>query len=860
MRTVTLKWAGKAPSHTKRIALLIPQYNEGGKPDFRHRLSYFMLLAQKYEYLLDVILIDDGSTDDSLRWIADFYANERPVFHFVEVRPNMQKVGALYAVAAVLKHEYVVLSDFDTDLEDLENLDICMDTLDSGPQIMGCYFKMIPHEGAGVPYVLQRLEYSFARMYYTFHKREQTVPVMPGAGCCFKREMLLKVYSLHSGLRNGEDREATMLGLKLGFKTIYLNKVFALTRPPLTVKALIAQRKRWYLGYIETFYKERAFYFQMMAKGKRIGVRTLQDALGVSILLLLPGLIALLVLVDWKWTLYLLAAAFFFSISYYYSLILAYPEERREMRRKELRMAAVYPVFWLYVSFISWWKAVLAFRKKRAGRGENGVATESTNQGFTLLETVPEVNFVAPNQMFTGLKIARLSAERIAEPFIGQVEYLKYLAESEGALKNAHVLIELAHRAIDRLALEKAVSFFVRRHESLRTIFPLIDGQIRQVILPADKEFFGIRYVEQGEADHDLADLRKATYEQAGRALSDVRTGPLVKFIAIKERAGRTLFSILIHHVIYDVWSGKIIESELIAFYTAYLEGREPQIAPLPLQLKDYCERQNVYFADNKERIRSFWKNKLRGFDELFEVKSYYRSYGDRYNDPQYIEKAVKIDTPKVLLEILDRTDGAALSIRIGNARLSQIRKLAQRNGCSVSAVLYASFYLFIFRYTGKKKILLASLVADRKMPESRGLIGSLLGGCYLPRKLSESFSVDTLLRETFHDLMESVQNIIYSHKLLGIDEQELRMRCELYINYTFSIGQLRSGEQSWKEHEDSFDVYYPIYAIVREYSNDLSICWRYNTVLYTKELIEDMAACHEEIIDNLTIGEKLLI
>jgi cellulose synthase/poly-beta-1,6-N-acetylglucosamine synthase-like glycosyltransferase len=294
--------------------------------------------------------------------MKEFITTEKHSFYLASTWPNGQKVGALNAVAAAINHEYVILSDFDTDLRYLDRLGSSLQVLDNDPEMIGCYFKMIPYEGQGKVFLFQQLEYSFARMYYKFHDSEQSVPVMPGAGSCFKRELLLKVYSQHSGLRNGEDREATIIGLNLGYKTLYARGVLALTRPPLTFRNLLTQRKRWYCGYIETVHKEWAFYWNMISKGKRIGLRTLQDGIGVLILLLLPLELAIL---GWAMPRLLAGIAlgsYLLSVGYYLSMYAANPDERTEFKPGASRIIALYPLFWLSISFVAWWKAVRGFR------------------------------------------------------------------------------------------------------------------------------------------------------------------------------------------------------------------------------------------------------------------------------------------------------------------------------------------------------------------------------------------------------------------------------------------------------------------------------------------------------------------
>jgi hypothetical protein len=115
-------------------------------------------------------------------------------------------VGALYKTILNVGHPYIILSDFDTDIEGIEELLVNAVNLKAEPDLVGCYFKMVPFEGTGIVFAFQQLEYALQRSIYSFHKDEGSVRVMPGAASCYKRKVLLSIYLEHSGLRNGKDR------------------------------------------------------------------------------------------------------------------------------------------------------------------------------------------------------------------------------------------------------------------------------------------------------------------------------------------------------------------------------------------------------------------------------------------------------------------------------------------------------------------------------------------------------------------------------------------------------------------------------------------------------------------------------
>ncbi|WP_342089306.1 glycosyltransferase [Dyadobacter sp. OTU695] len=369
-----LTWIRGDFAGTNKICILIPQYNEKNRTNFTERLDYFRNLALQHSDTIDVVLIDDGSTDDSLDEINSYINIWPDCFFVASVFPNGNKVGALHRVTISIPHEFIVLSDFDTDLTGLDSLVSQIDGWRDQPNQMGFYFRMIPYEGVGSIFQYQQLEYCLARMWYEYHRADATVPVMPGAGCCYKREILLSIYQDHSGLRNGEDREATMIGIRKGYSTVYLDSVLALTRPPLTYKDLVKQRIRWNLGYIETVFFERKAYLKEVLSFTRMGSRFLHDVLYVLVLLTLP-LIVLFSSVFAPKLLLAVGAGYVGYSLWILFLLRALPAEAVELKKGMLGRALLFPAIKVFVESRAWFAAALKFitaRGRSSRRISNG--------------------------------------------------------------------------------------------------------------------------------------------------------------------------------------------------------------------------------------------------------------------------------------------------------------------------------------------------------------------------------------------------------------------------------------------------------------------------------------------------------
>jgi cellulose synthase/poly-beta-1,6-N-acetylglucosamine synthase-like glycosyltransferase len=363
-RTTRLEWVTRIPGIERKIALLIPQYNESANFNFEERLAYFKNIADEYREQLDVIIIDDGSTDDSLKKIKEFVWKHPDAFYIATISPNANKVGALFLTTQAISHEFVILSDFDTDITGLKRLVLDVATLRKDRSLMGCYFRMLPFGGSGKVFLFQQLEYSLQRNLYGFHQKERSIRVMPGAGSCFKREVLNTIYRQHSGLRSGEDREATVIGLKLGYKTFYMDKILALTRPPLSFKALLKQRVRWNLGYIETFHKEKNYYFRQMVLFNRIGIMTLVDVIVILFTLALPMISLAIGLMNIAYLIVFVALLYVSYVAWCFKLLSVSPNESIEFRQKRVNSVLNFPVYKIFVDYFSWMGAIIAFVKK----------------------------------------------------------------------------------------------------------------------------------------------------------------------------------------------------------------------------------------------------------------------------------------------------------------------------------------------------------------------------------------------------------------------------------------------------------------------------------------------------------------
>ncbi|MCT9094369.1 AMP-binding protein, partial [Streptomyces sp. ASQP_92] len=102
---------------------------------------------------------------------------------------------------------------------------------------------------------------------------------------------------------------------------------------------------------------------------------------------------------------------------------------------------------------------------------------------------------------------------------------------------------------LDVAALDAALGDVVARHESLRTVFPEVDGEPRQVVLDAGEVWSGLRVQEVAEGE--LTELIRSETDRGFDLTSRI---PLRAFL-YRTAPDEHVLLLLLHHIAADGWS-----------------------------------------------------------------------------------------------------------------------------------------------------------------------------------------------------------------------------------------------------------------------------------------------------------------
>ncbi|ASW74386.2 hypothetical protein IQ37_04790 [Chryseobacterium piperi] len=169
----------------------------------------------------------------------------------------------------------------------------------------------------------------------------------------------------------------------------------------------------------------------------------------------------------------------------------------------------------------------------------------------------------------------------------------------------------------DIVYFKNALSKVIQRHESLRTIFPIIDGEPMQQIISSNEFPSVLETISYSDNDYQYEDLIMQI-KKDNLYTFDVQKEPLLRIRLYRIDEKKSLLSINIHHIIADGWSLNIFFKDLKYFYSCELNAEESQESPLLIHYKDFSEWQFTELNEDRlERLEKFWMNEFKNLDEV---------------------------------------------------------------------------------------------------------------------------------------------------------------------------------------------------------------------------------------------------
>jgi amino acid adenylation domain-containing protein len=277
--------------------------------------------------------------------------------------------------------------------------------------------------------------------------------------------------------------------------------------------------------------------------------------------------------------------------------------------------------------------------------------------------------------------------------------------------------------ALDVTALRQAWDAALARHEALRTTLRDNSGLPVQVIddepPPRPLPVTSVEHLAEPEREP----AARALIAELARAPFDLAAGPLVLGRLVRLSPERHVLAVVMHHIVADGWSFRILFDELSADYQAIRRG-DPTAGEPPIQYADFAIWQIEHAAaDGYAQAERFWRAELADAPAELPLPT------DEPYPPRQAFAAASIDTG------------------IDAALAGALRRVASDHQATLFAVLLTAYAVVLSRLTGRDDLLITVPVAARTRPETESVVGVFMNTVAVRVRVDPRVTLGDLVR-----------------------------------------------------------------------------------------------------------------
>ena len=378
---------------------------------------------------------------------------------------------------------------------------------------------------------------------------------------------------------------------------------------------------------------------------------------------------------------------------------------------------------------------------------------------------------------------------------------------------------------LDTDVLRRSLAEVVRRHETLRTRFSVVDGEIVQLIEPSASVELPVRDLRHLDPAARRVRARELAEEEARRGF-DLERGPLLRASVLRLDEEEYMLLFTMHHIVSDGWSMGVLVREVGTLYAAFSRGEASPLAELPVQYADFALWQRERLEGGElERQVSYWEGRLSGLPEALELPT------DRPRPSAVGHR------------------GGTVEFALTAGLTAALKGLGRREGATLFMTLMAGFEVLLARLSGQETFAVGTPVAGREREELRHLIGFFVNTLALRADVTGDPTFGELLARVRDETLGAFQ---YQEVPFERIVERLRPTRSLDRSPIFQVmlaldntpreetrlGALRVGRETVSAGTAKYDLT----LLLKEHDDALTGIWLYDADLFDEATVRMMA------------------
>jgi amino acid adenylation domain-containing protein len=312
--------------------------------------------------------------------------------------------------------------------------------------------------------------------------------------------------------------------------------------------------------------------------------------------------------------------------------------------------------------------------------------------------------------------------------------------EAESSMYNLAVVLRLQGK-LDETALKRSLAEVQRRHQVLRTIFPMRkEGPVQHVLeqeCPIELVDFRSQSPETGKAAADAA-----VHEIIKRPFA-LQTQPGIRILLARLSENEYKLAVALHHIVCDGWSIHIFLRELQLLYNAFVDSKESSLPDIQIQYGDYAQWQHEWLQGSElaQQLR-YWKEQLEGVPTVLELPG---------SQPRPAMQSYK---------------GHMITSKLPDSLRNACYELSRRESSTLCMTLLTAFAACLYRWAKRDEFLVGIDITNRHFPETEQLIGLFINQIVLRANLKGD--------PTFIELLSRIRQAClgaYAHQDVPFDK-----------------------------------------------------------------------------------------
>ncbi|MBQ4862176.1 amino acid adenylation domain-containing protein [Pseudoalteromonas sp. MMG013] len=315
---------------------------------------------------------------------------------------------------------------------------------------------------------------------------------------------------------------------------------------------------------------------------------------------------------------------------------------------------------------------------------------------------------------------------------------------TDTSLFNMPVRIEFSG-SLDTDKLTEVLNIIVARHEILRTQIVIQKGEPEQQVLA------------QLQVNVPVIDLSHLPEPLAKQELSSIESQMATKRFVIDEEpllrlqlvrlSSELCFGVFVfHHMIFDAWSAKNVQSELLEIYSQLIAGADRSSIQFKHEIVQYAD----FSLWQKEQVETKWLT-----SQL----------------PYWLEQLADSPSTSTIPSDFKRQakalfKGDFIRFELDEKLTLSLRSLAQQGDATLYMVLLAAFKLLLSRYSGQQDVIVGCPISNRHHSKAlSNSVGLYVNTLPLRTQIDSTSSFLSLLSSVRHSASQA-----YAHQDIPFD------------------------------------------------------------------------------------------